>query len=41
MSTWQTYTVIAADGSVREFYCAIRATAYARQVRGTVNGRNV
>lgn len=41
MSTWTSYTVVAASGETREFYCFERAVAYARKVRGTVNGRNV
>lgn len=41
MTTWTSYTVIAATGETREFYCLIRATEHARKVRGTVNGRAV
>lgn len=38
MKTWTTFTVVAADGTVREFYCFFRATEFARKVSGTVNG---
>jgi hypothetical protein len=37
----KTFTVVAKDGTIREFYCALRAAAYAAKVSGTVNGRTV
>lgn len=41
MKTWTSYTVVAATGETREFYCFFRATEFARKVNGTINGREI